>query len=182
MYFNPILKSVYGYSSADIIFQNLILSFIQLASTIIVSTICYRINPLKILQFFGVVFLVLITLLPFLLNNSTQYYHIFAIQAVLVFFTIGSTPADSILIKYFPVLKRITATSLLYAITRAIMYVLTSFGLVYLTEFFGHYGLLVVTFPVALGYLWAVNHYATLENVQLPKLMSIFKRKNLHTV
>ena len=82
------------------------------------------------------------------------------------------------LIKNFPVLRRITAVSLLYSLTRAIMYIITSFGLVYLTEFFGHYGLLLITLPVALSFLWAIVYYSALENVNLPKLSSIFRKKN----
>ena len=44
------------------------------------------------------------------------------------------------------------------------MYVVTSFGLVYLTDFFGYYGIWVVMFPVSIGFLWGVSHFEKLEN------------------
>ena len=182
MYFNPILKRDFGYTAEDIIFHNFILAMIQFVSTLFLALICHRIHPLKILRFIGGIFLILVVFLPFLVNHATQYYHIFAIQTAIMCFSIGDVPGIPIFIKNFPVLKRITAASLLYSITRAVMYVITSFGLVYLTDVFGHYGLWLIMLPVVLSYLWAIDHYGVLENVQLPKLMSIFKRKNLRTV
>lgn len=72
-------------------------------------------------------------------------------------------PADSIFVIRFPVLKRFTAVSVLYALSRALMYIVTSFSLVYLTEFFGYYGLWLIMIPVILGYLWGVCHFEKLE-------------------
>jgi len=43
------------------------------------------------------------------------------------------------------------------------MYVVTSFGLVYLTKYFGYIGILVIVMPVLLGYLWGLNHFEKLE-------------------
>ncbi len=177
MYFNPILKNTFGYTSEDIIFHNFLLAIIQLASSLFLAIISYKFHPLKILRVIGWIFLALVVLLPFFANNSTSCYHIFAMQAAIVSFSIGSVPADAVLIKNFPVLRRITAVSLLYSLARAIMYIITSFGLVYLTEIFGHYGLLLITLPVALSFLWAIGHYAVLENVNFPKLPSIFRKK-----
>jgi len=179
MYFNPILKRDFGYTSEDIIFHNFILSLIQFVSTLFLAIICYRIHPLKILRFVGGIFLVLVMILPFLVNNATHYWHIFAIQTAIMCFSIGDVPGISIFIKNFPVLRRVTAASFLYSVTRAVMYVVTSFGLVYLTDIFGSYGLWLIMLPVTLSYLWAIDHYSVLENVRLPRLMSIFRKKTL---
>ena len=179
IYFNPTLKSMFAYSSEDIILHNFILVLLHFATLLFLAIISYKIHPLKILRFIGCIFLGLAICLPSLVNLATSSYHVFALQALIVFFCIGTTPGDAIFIKHFPVLRRITATSLLYSLTLAITYVITSFGLVYLTEFFGHYGLLLITLPVALSYLWAVNHYAVLESVRLPKLYFDFS-KNEH--
>jgi hypothetical protein len=50
-----------------------------------------------------------------------------------------------------------------YALSRAIIYVITSFSLVYLTEKFGYYGLWLVSLPFNIGFLWSVNYFAKLE-------------------
>ncbi|MES2608094.1 MAG: MFS transporter [Pseudomonadota bacterium] len=174
MYFNPILKNKFGYTSEDIIFHNFLLSLIQLARVIVISLLSYRIHPLKVLRFFGIVFFSFAVFFPYLLNSVTEWYHIFALQTIISIFTIGSVPADAILIKHFPVLRRVMLAGVLFSFAGAIAYIITSFGLVYLTEFFGHYGLLVITLPVALSYLWAVNHYAVLEGVPVLKISSMF--------
>jgi MHS family proline/betaine transporter-like MFS transporter len=150
------------------------LGIIHFATLLFLAVASYKIHPLKILRVIGCVFLGLAVCLPSLVNLATTCYHIFALQAAIVFFCINTSPAEAIFIKHFPVLRRITATSLLYSLTRAITYIITSFGLVYLTEYFGHYGLWFIMLPVTLSYLWAIGHYAVLENVSLPKLMSIF--------
>jgi MFS family permease len=177
MFFNPLLKSKFGYTSENIIFHNFMLSILQLSAVIFLAFISFKYHPLKILYVVGSIFLVLMSLLPIIINSITNYMHIFLIQALVLIFAIGSMPASSIFIKNFPVLRRVTATSFLYALSRALMYVVTSFGLVYLTEFYGHYGLWIITLPVAISFLWAISHYARLENVVLPKFFPTFGRK-----
>ena len=74
-------------------------------------------------------------------------------------------PTESILVKAVPVLRRFTASSFIYASSRALVYILTSFSLVYLTNYFGDYGLLIVMLPVIAGFLWGVRHFEKLEAV-----------------
>lgn len=72
----------------------------------------------------------------------------------------SSTP---ILIKHFPVFKRFTAVTFGYAISRTAMYIITSFGLIYLTDWLGHYGIWIIAFPVAFFWFKALVHYEDLE-------------------
>ena len=73
-------------------------------------------------------------------------------------------PAESILIKHFPIFKRVTYATFIYAISRALMYIVTSFGLIYLTEAFGPKGLFVIFIPTCIGYLYGILHFEKLEN------------------
>jgi hypothetical protein len=43
------------------------------------------------------------------------------------------------------------------------MHIITAFGLVYLTEYFGNYGLLVITIPITLGFAFGIYHFEKLE-------------------
>ncbi len=79
-----------------------------------------------------------------------------------------AAPAMPIIIKRYPVLKRFTYTSFMYALTRASMYVLTSFGLLYLIEIFGNVGVLFILIPFTLSFLWGVNYFEKLENKPVP--------------
>jgi hypothetical protein len=73
------------------------------------------------------------------------------------------SPSDAILIKHFPVFKRFTGATFGYALARAVMYVVVSFGLVYLTEWFGYFGIWVIAAPLSLVWFKAINYYSELE-------------------
>jgi 4-hydroxybenzoate polyprenyltransferase len=47
--------------------------------------------------------------------------------------------------------------------SRAIVYVLTSVSLVYLTNSFGHYGLWFIMIPISLMFIFGLNHFENLE-------------------
>ena len=163
MYFNPILKENFGYSSADIIFHNLLLALISFLSSLCVSFLSYRYYPLYISKIKAYLFFALVILLPFIITYANNPYLFFSIQALLLLTSIGDCPSAAIFIKHIPVLKRVTATSFIYAATRAIMYIITTFGLFFLTEWFGHFGLWIVTIPVTIAFLWGIKHFETLE-------------------
>jgi hypothetical protein len=44
------------------------------------------------------------------------------------------------------------------------MYIITSFGLVYLGSYLGVFGLWVLTLPITMGYLYGVFHFEELEH------------------
>jgi hypothetical protein len=43
------------------------------------------------------------------------------------------------------------------------MYIITSFGLIYLTKYLGNYGLLIIIIPVMIGYSFGILHFEKLE-------------------
>lgn len=163
IFFNPILMSKYGFSTSDIIFNNFLLANIDVASCALLTFLSYRIYPLKILKFRSTLFLLFTLSLPFIIENTTSFYQIFAIQFFVLVAALDAPPANGIFIKHIPVLRRMTATSFIYALSRAMMYVITSFGLVYLTEWLGYYGIWVVVMPVTIGYMWAVRYFEKIE-------------------
>jgi len=163
MYFNPLLKSNFGYSPEMIITHNFFLSLIQLASNLVWAFMCYKIHPLQILKWRGSFVFLLMLAIPLLTSNFTSSNEIFLVQAAILILTLGGLPADAVFIKHFPVYRRFTATSFLYALTRAVMYIITSFGLVYLGDYFGDYGLWVITLPVSGAFLWGVHYFIKLE-------------------
>ena len=53
------------------------------------------------------------------------------------------------------------------------MYLVTSFSLVFLTETFGYYGLWLITLPITVGFIWAVNHFEKLENAKIEEKLDL---------
>jgi MFS family permease len=162
-YFNPTLKEMFSYSTEDIITHNFWLSIVLLVTKYFWTHLSYKIHPLKILQMRGLIFIILSCFIPTLCYLSTMPLHIFVLQILLLATPLEAAPAQAILIKSIGVLKRFTATSCIYAISRALVYVITSLCLVYLTEEFGHYGLWIIMIPISTGFLWGVNHFIKLE-------------------
>lgn len=165
--FNQILINEYGFSSADIIYNNFLLANLDIVSCALFTFLSYRIYPLKILKFRSSVFIISWLFIPFMILNTTTHYQIFAIQLLLLVAALDAWPANGIFIKHIPVLKRMTAASFIYALSRAMMYIITSFGLVYLTEGFGYYGLWIIVMPVTIGYMWAVRYFEKIEKASL---------------
>lgn len=168
LYFNQLLKGNYGYSAEDIIFHNFLLSIIVLFSDVTLIYLSYKIEPLKILRVKGIIFFLYILAFPILVTLSSSSLHIFLIQAVLLAVPLAAMPADAIFIRHFPVLKRFQTASFIYAFSRAVMHVVTSFGVIYLTESFGHWGSWFIMIPVTLAFLWSVQHFETASSSVAP--------------
>jgi MFS family permease len=161
MYFNPILKENFGYSSEDIIRHNFFLSIIMVIFYIFWAMLSSRIHPIKILKIRALLFLLLMVSLPFLIIITPNPVVLFFIQALILLTPLDGMPADAVFIYHFPVFRRFTYTSFLYALSRALMYIIISFGLVYLGSCFG---LWFITLPITVAYLYGVFHFEKLES------------------
>jgi hypothetical protein len=98
-----------------------------------------------------------------LLNNINNPSNLFFIQLFVATFAITSTPAISICFSHFTIFKRFTYSSLIYALSRAFVYVINSFGLVYLVEYFGYWGISIIIIPLSIGYIWGLSYFYKLE-------------------
>lgn len=70
---------------------------------------------------------------------------------------------DLMLYVHMPIPHRFTFGNLLYALARGWVYIVTSFGLVYLGNYFGHFGLGFITLPMMFAYFYAFLHFEGLE-------------------
>ncbi|WP_412708333.1 proline/betaine transporter [Candidatus Rickettsia kedanie] len=71
-------------------------------------------------------------------------------------------PAGAVFYARFPVLKRFSG-SFIFALSRALMFVVSSFGTIYLIDYFNHWGLLFFIIPILIGYTLGVNHFIKLD-------------------
>ncbi len=161
IYCADILKYSMQYTAEHIINHNLFLTILSFAIGISIIFLSKKIHPLKILRIRAILSSVVLFLIPFL--SLTNIYTLTTVQVLLTVFTLGTLPAIPIFFKHFPVHRRFTYSSMIYAVSRAFMYVVTSFGLVYLTSALGPYGMWVIVLPVSIGFLWGVDHFAKLE-------------------
>lgn len=163
IHFNGILREDFGYSSIDVIKHNFFLSILFLIPIISLAFMSYRIHPLKILKVRGTLTLVLMILLPFLIGSLDSPLQVFMLQALILLLCLYSVPAEAVFIYYLPISRRFTLASFLFAVSRALIYVVTSFGMVFLGSYFGAYGLWLITVPMTIGFLYGVRHFEELE-------------------
>jgi predicted MFS family arabinose efflux permease len=158
-----ILKQKFGFTATEVIHQNFIVSMIQFIGMIILSFISYKIYPPKIIKVKLFVFVLIALISPFLITMTHNPYIIMLIQCCFLLFACDYVPAMPITYKHISVLRRFTYTSMSYALSRSLMSVITSFGLVYLFEYLGYFGLFAIIVPVVIGYTISVNYFDKLE-------------------
>jgi MHS family proline/betaine transporter-like MFS transporter len=163
IYCGDLLKSIFNYSSVEVIHNNFILSFAALFTTIFIYWISYYINPLKILKIQLVLSSIFILFLPYLLNNLNKSIDLIIIQYLTMILAVHGMPAFPIFYKYIPVLQRFKTAGLQYSLGRAVMFGITSFGLVYLTEWFGNIGLFGLFAVTLTAYTIALFYFDKLE-------------------
>ncbi|MCE3230616.1 MAG: transporter [Alphaproteobacteria bacterium] len=162
-YFNPLLKESFGYSPEDIIRHNFFVVMVSLLCGIFITWLSYRVHPLKINRIRGMLGLFLMLSLPFLIVNLTSTTQLFVIQALIVIMALDAMPSFAVFMSHFPLYRRFTFASVLWSLSRALMFVITSFGLVYLGSTFGHFAIWIIALPTAFGFLYGINHFKGLE-------------------
>lgn len=157
-----ILKDTLGFTTEQVIQQNLLLSIIQIVPWLTLSFLSCKIHPLKLLRIKLFIFLPFLLICPFLLNNVTNGLSMLLIQSFIVTFSPTTIPAVPILLHSLPLFKRFTCSGLIYACSRAMIFSLCSFGLIYLTTQFNHYAILFIMIPVSIGYILGLRHFGKL--------------------
>lgn len=163
IYCSSILKTQFHYSPEQIISQNFVVSLFQLLSFLIITLACRWVFPLKILKIRSYILYALVILFPFLLNNVKLPEQLFFIQAASISFALTVTPAYPLFIRHFPVYKRFTYDSFIYALSRAFIYVIMFFILGFITKYLGNMGLWFIMIPTCIGFAWGLRHFERLE-------------------
>jgi MFS family permease len=163
VYCSNILKNVFNYTPEQIIEHNLIISLINLCGFIIVTFLSTRIYPLKILRVKFIGYITFAIVGPYILFNINSAQHLLLLQAFIILLISDSMPSSPIFYKHFPVFSRFTSATLVYACSRALMYVVSSFGLVYLEKAFSNYGLFFLFGLVAIGLGFGLFHFEKLD-------------------
>ncbi len=182
MHCSNILKDIFHYSAEQVIHQNFIMAVFQVVAYFLSTFLAFKICPLKILRIRAWIFLPFVIVFPFMMQNSISATTFFWLQAFSSFFVLTGTPAVANFMEHFPVFKRFTYVSFIYAAARAVVYIITSFGLVYLTEWFGAWGSWVLLAPTTVAFIWAVMHFEHLQNRAFPNNFSSkhsFKKDSL---
>ncbi|WP_341756412.1 MULTISPECIES: MFS transporter [unclassified Candidatus Tisiphia] len=162
IYCANILKTSFGYTTAEIIQHNFIVCLMAFLTISILSYLSLKIYPLLTIKIILVICSIFMIFCPYLLNYVNSPYQLFLMQLVMVLLYECLGPAGPILYKRFPVFKRFTCISMTFAISRALIHIITSFGFIYITNYFGHWGLWVIMIPLIIGFTYGLRHFEKL--------------------
>ncbi len=161
-----ILRNTFDFTPEQIVRNNIIPLIMNLISTLIFAILSYKFHPLKLIKFKLMMFLALLACFPFATNTWHSAKTILMFQCLLIFFRFDHIPAAPIFIKHFPVLTRFRYSSFLLASAYLSTYVITSFGLVFLTKIFGNNGVLLLFIPFGICFNWAIGYFVNKEETE----------------
>ncbi len=159
-----LLQNKFNYTSEQVINHNLLVSIAPLTASFLYTLASKYWSPFIILRlkiFFNFVVCVVTPFQLFLVKTPQDLLYL---QCAVMFFCLSGIPGQAIFMSFLPILKRMRLASFLYAIARAFIYAISSFGIIYLIKYFGYYGLWVISLPVCFSFLWGVNYFQKLEN------------------
>jgi MHS family proline/betaine transporter-like MFS transporter len=185
IHYGTVLKNNFNYSAGSVIGHNLIIATASLLTGFFILFLVTKIHPLQIMKIRATIFTIFLPFFIFLLESKMSVLNILFLQLFIKIFNPAAFPSNSIIYKYFPVLKRFSTVSMLYAVSRVVMYLITSFGTIYLTKYFGTYGLLILIVPVLICYFYGLNTFINLEKeagnyLEKKSFWSIVYLNNLH--
>lgn len=163
IYSSQILKNNFGYTPQQIISHNFIISLISVLNYFLISCLNYKVYPLSLARIRLIIITSFSLFLPFLLNNVTTPFELMLIQGFLIFFIPTSSAGDSIIYSYIPIARRFTWISITFSLGRAITYPVTSYGMIYLIDYFGNYGILIIALPFLITNYFGLNYFINLE-------------------
>ena len=163
VYCGGILKNQFFYTKEALISHNLIISLFNLTGLFIFIWLTKKIHPLVILKWKLLIYIPFICIVPWLLSRAESVLTIFVIQIVSVVFGNSTIPAKAIFLMHFPIFKRFRYASFITAMSHILLYIITSFGLVYAVKYFGNYGILCISLPATICFLLGILYFIKLE-------------------
>jgi MFS family permease len=162
-YCGQLLKNNFGYSAGDVIQQNLIVALFPLITSISIVFLCKYFHPLIVLKHRFIISTFIFALTPICISLAPNGFYIGIIQTLIVAFAPDCKFVSSVTYKHFPIFSRFKSAAFLYALSRAFTYVVTSFGLIYLVDYWGTIGLFVAMMSTLLFARYGLNHFLSLE-------------------
>jgi MFS family permease len=163
IYCGDVLKNECGFTPSQIINQNFFVSIIDFFGIIILLYLSIRMKPLKILKLKFYLFFSCIIFFPIAMAYNPSSNVVLIFQCLAALFVFDHVPATPLFYKYFSIFKRFTYTSFISAIAKLLTFLITSFGLVFATEYFGYLGIFLIFIPVGVGFFLGVIYFEKME-------------------
>ena len=158
VYCSNLLKTKFGFTPEDIISHNFLVSIIDMFFVVVLMFLVKIFHPIKVLTIRLLIYIIPLLFVANILDYITSPFELLIFQGLLIAAPVGY-PAQAVFYKFFPVLHRFKCSSLTFAIAKAFMYVISSFGLFILTDKYGYTGLMFLVVPIILGYSYGLLNF-----------------------
>jgi MFS transporter, MHS family, proline/betaine transporter len=162
-YSATILKTKFLMPAEGIIFNNLLISFAVTINFIIICFLLKKMHPLRVMKIKTSICFPFLFFLPYLYQNVSTPQELLIINIIVKFLSFDGFATVPVVLSFFPVLKRFTYGAFIYSCSKAIMYIIMSFGIEIFSRNFGTYGILIILLPFSIGYAFSRNYLEKLE-------------------
>ena len=167
IYCGQILRTKFNFTSLDIIKHNFVISIFPVISCFIRAHLFKIIHPLVILKYSIVISFLLFGFVGFYLESDVTIFGLGAFQSLLLMFTPNGYSEASVMFSHVPVFKRFKSACMSYALSRAFMYIATSFGLIFVINLLGaFFGLILAALCVSVIGMYGCLYFSKLEQTR----------------
>ena len=163
VYCGNILQKSFGFTKAMVVHQNLILGLFNLLGLFCWVYLTKFIHPLKILKFKLSLYFPFIFALPYLLTIANSSSFLLLIQVLVILLGNSTVPARGVFIMSFGTLERFKWSAGLNGVSHVLLYIITSFGMDYMNNIIGVYGVLVIFLVITIIYTWGILEFIKIE-------------------
>ena len=135
-------------------------------SSFIRAKLTLKFHPLILFKYSLIISFCLFIITGLYLEENLQAFELSILQILLLMFTANGYTESSVIFPHLPVLQRFKSACLAYAFSRAFMYIITSFGLIFIIKLCGVFW--GITFAVScvtcLGF-YGLIYFSRLEQI-----------------
>lgn len=166
IYCGQLLKNKFGYSALEVVQHNFVISIFPVISCFIRAKLSLRFHPLILLKYSLIISFCLFAIAALYLEGAPKSFELGILQVLLLMFTSNGYTESSVIFPHLPVLQRFRSACLSYAFSRAFMYIVTSFGLIFIIKLFGiFYGIMLSISCVTCAGLYGLYYFSKLEQI-----------------
>lgn len=158
-----IYRSVYGYTDAMVVNVSLLGVGCSTVYTVLNIYFSLKFNPYKLSLIRAILAVVVLMFVPFLLNHYPSLLMTMVIHGLICALMCGEFNMSGVMYRNVPTLKRFTFNALTFSISRALIALISGFGLVVMQPYLGNYTYTVFGMPFLIGYLFAIKHFRDLD-------------------
>lgn len=158
-----IYREVYNYTDSMIIGVSLMG---------VISCTCYSIlaifmglifNPYRLALIRSTLAVILLLIMPFCLTYYPSLIMTMVLHCLVCVLMCGEFHVSALMYRNVPTLKRFKFSAINFSLSRALIAIISGFGLVVMQPYLGNYTYSVFGLPFLIGYLFAIKHFRDLD-------------------